>query len=54
MEAAQIREDEVWDRLQSPSIAEDFLYYIDNKCYKYYVLKKTLDNIKVNSNFCLF
>ena len=54
MEAAQIREDEVWDRLQSPSIAEDFLYHMDNKCYKSYVLKKTLDNIKVNSNFCLF
>ena len=54
MEAAKIREDEVWDRLQSPSIAEDFLYHMDNKCYKSYVLKKTLDNIKVNSNFCLF
>ena len=54
MEAAQIREDEVWDRLQSPSIAEDFLYHMDNKCYKSYVLKKTLDNIKVNSNFRLF
>ena len=54
MEAAQIREDEVWDRLQSSSIAEDFLYHMDNKCYKSYILKKTFDNIKVNSNFCLF
>ena len=49
MEAAQKREDEVWDRLQSPSIAEDFLYHMVNKCYKSYVLKKVLDNIKVNT-----
>ena len=54
MEAAQIREDEVWDRLQSPSIAEDFLYHMDNKCYKSCVLKKALDNIKVKSDLCLF
>ena len=54
MDAAQIREDEVWDRLQSPSIAEDFLYHMDNKCYKSYVLKKALDNIKVNNNFSPF
>ena len=51
MEAAQIL---ACDRLQSPSIAEDFLYHMGNKCYKSYVLKKILDNIKVNSNFCLF
>ena len=52
MEAARIREDEVWDRLQSPNIAEEFLYHMDNKCYKMYVLKKTLENIKVTNNFC--
>ena len=53
MEAARIRENEVWDRLQSPNIAKEFLYHMGNKCYKMYVLKKTLGNIKVTNNFCV-
>ena len=47
MEVACIREDEVWNRLQSTCVEESFVYHVDNQCYKKYVLKKTLENIMV-------
>ena len=47
MEAARIREDEVWNLLQSTCAEEPFVHHVDNQCYKKYVLKKTLENIMV-------
>ena len=47
MEAARLREDEVWNRLQSTCAEEQFVYHVDNQCYKKYVLKKALENILV-------
>ena len=47
IEAAQIRNDEVYERLSSTSLDTDFKYHMDNKCYKNYVHKKTLERIQV-------
>ena len=54
IDAANIRQDEVCERLQSGSIEKHFNYHLTNKCYKIYTLKKTLDNIKVSENKILF
>ena len=40
MQAAEIRKDEVYERLKSPLIDQDFKYHMDNNCYKSYVLRK--------------
>ena len=53
MDAAHIRKDVVWDRMQPIGAGESFKYHMDNKCYKKYVLKKSLEKIKVTT-FCHF
>ena len=44
MNAADIRKDE---RLKSSLIDQDFKYHMNNKCYKNYTHKKSLDKIVV-------
>ena len=44
---AQIRNDEVYERLPSTSLDTDFKYHMENKCYKNYVHKKTIERIQV-------
>ena len=34
MDAAHIRKDVVWDRMQSIGAVEPFKYHLDNRCYK--------------------
>ena len=46
IEAAQIREDHVWEYLQSPSINQNFVYHVSNECYKTYTLVQTLTRLK--------
>ena len=48
IEAAKIRNDEVYGRLMSSSLDADFKYYMDNKCYENYVHKKALERVKVS------
>ena len=49
LRAAEIRKDIVYERLKL--IEENFHYHVDNKCYKSYTMKKTLDGIeKMNKN----
>ena len=48
IEAAKIRNDEVYGRLMSSSLDGDFKYHMDNKCYKNHVHKKALERIKVS------
>ena len=43
MEAASIRKDVVLERLNLVDV--EFVYHMDNECYKSYVLKKTLTRI---------
>ena len=45
--AAEIRKDDVFERLKSTSIDENFSYHVNNQCYKRYVHKKSLDGIMV-------
>ena len=45
--AAEIRRDIVYERLKSLNGNQDFKYHVSNNCYKKYVLKKTLDGVKV-------
>ena len=44
--AANIRKDSVLSRLDSPLLEKDFIYHVDNECYKRYTMKKSLDVIK--------
>ena len=48
IEAAKIRNNEVYGRLTSSSLNADFKCSMDNKCYRSYVHKKTLERIKVS------
>lgn len=48
MDAAFIRKDEVYQRLNKDSIDQNFCYHMDNNCYKKYTLKKSLDAVKVS------
>ena len=43
IEAASIRKDIILERLNG--IEQKFVYHMDNKCYKRYVMKKTLDKL---------
>ena len=43
IEAASIRKDIVLERLNG--IEQNFVYHMDNECYKRYVMKKTLDKL---------
>ena len=43
IEAASIRKDKVLERLNG--IEQNFVYHMDNECYKRYVMKKTLDKL---------
>ena len=47
MNAADIRKDEVYERLKSSLIDQDFKYHMNNKCYKNYTHNKSLDKIVV-------
>lgn len=44
MDSASIENDVMWNWFQSTFDEEWFMYHYDNKCYKEYVLKKTLKN----------
>ena len=44
--AANIRKYSVLSRLNSLLLEKDFIYHVDNECYKRYTMKKTLDVIK--------
>ena len=43
-EAAIVRKDAVLERLEY--VEKDFVYHMDNECYKSYVMKKTVDKLK--------
>ena len=43
IEAASIKKDIVLERLNG--IEENFVYHMDNECYKRYVMKKTIDKL---------
>ena len=43
IEATSIRKDIVLERLNG--IEQNFVYHMDNECYKRYVMKKTLDKL---------
>ena len=43
IEAASIRKDIVLERLNV--VEQNFVYHMDNECYKRYVMKKTLDKL---------
>ena len=47
MEAARIREDEVWNRLQPSCVEEPFVFPVNHHCYKNYVFKKTIEKIMI-------
>lgn len=44
LRAAEIRKDIVYERLKL--IEENFHYHVDNRCYKSYTMKKTLDKLE--------
>ena len=48
IEAAKIRNNEVYGRLTSSSLDAYFKCNMDNKCYRSYVHKKALERIKVS------
>ena len=47
IDAAAIRKDEVYQRLQNGKIDRNFKYHITNSCFKNYTLKKTLESLPV-------
>ena len=48
IDAAAIRKDEVYQRLQNGNIDENFKYHSTNSCFKNYTLKKTLGSLSVS------
>ena len=44
--AAEIRKDCVYHRLRSQSLDREFLYHVDNECYKQYTMKRIVEKIK--------
>ena len=52
IDAANIRKDEVYKRLQLETLDGNFKYHMTNKCYKNYTHKKTLSKMAVRN--CLF
>ena len=48
IDAAAIRKDEVYQRLQNGNIDENFKYHATNSCFKNYTLKKTLGSLSVS------
>ena len=46
IKAAEFRKDDVFDRLHSRGLDKDFLYHVDNECYKRYTMKKSLKSVK--------
>ena len=49
IEAASIRKDIILERFNG--IEQNFVYHMDNKCYKRYVMKKTLDKLTEAEEF---
>ena len=49
IDAAAIRKDEVYQRLQNGNIDRNFKYHITNSYFKNYTLKKTLESLPVSS-----
>ena len=49
IQAASIRKDIILERLNG--IEQKFVYHMDNKCYKRYVMKKTLDKLTEAEEF---
>ena len=46
-EAAEVRQDNVFAHIKLLEPNDIFKYHMDNKCYKTYTLKKSLDNLQV-------
>ena len=49
--AADLRRDEVYNRLQCLKEEDVFVYHVNNVCYKKYTLKKTLDTLSRGENW---
>ena len=48
IDAAAIRKDEVYQRLQNGNIDENSKYHATNSCFKNYTLKKTLGSLPLS------
>ena len=48
IDAAAIRKDEVYQRLQNGNIDENSKYHATNSCFKNYTLKKTLGSLSLS------
>ena len=49
IDAAAIRKDEVYQRLQNGNIDRNFKYHVTNSCLKNYKLKNTSESLSVSS-----
>ena len=49
IDAAVIRKDEVYQRLQNGNTDRNFKHHITNYCFKNYMLKKKLESLSVSS-----
>ena len=45
IDAAAVRKDEVYQRLQNSNIGRNFMYHVTNSCFKNYTLKKALESL---------
>ena len=61
IDAAAIRKDEVYQRLQNCKINRNFKYHVTNSFFKNYAMKKTLESLSlflckfdaINCHFCI-
>ena len=54
IDAAAIRKDEPYQRLQNGNIDRNSKYQVTNSCLKNYTLKKTLESLPVSSIFWIY